>query len=80
MEATEIFIGARFPITEYPIYVCPMDSEGSGVNSFMFPASLQDGESTLNAAALKATDQDVGSIPFRFSFELTEQSEPVTGD
>jgi len=77
MTATDVFIGARFPITEYPIFVCPMDEEGSGENSFMFPASLDDGESILNAAAMKAAEKDAGAIPFRFRFELTEESQPI---
>jgi len=80
MPASEIFIGARFPITEYPIYVCPMDSDGTGQDSFMFPVMAKDGVPTMSAAALKAAEHDVGAIPFRFEFALTDESKPVTSE
>ena len=78
MPASEIFIGARFLIPEYPMYVCPVDDAGTGADSFMFPIALDDdGVPTLNASALKTRDSDVGAIAFRFGFELTEDSLPV---
>ena len=77
MPSSEIFIGVRFLITGYPIYVCPVDNAGVGVDSFMFPVSLDEGVASLNAAALKTDDKDVGALALRFEFELTDESLPV---
>ena len=77
MPAAAIFIGARFLVTDYPVYVCPIDSDGTGTDSFMFPVTLEDGVSTLNASALKTHDNDIGALALRFAFELTDESLPV---
>ncbi|MDP6943204.1 MAG: hypothetical protein QF464_03560, partial [Myxococcota bacterium] len=57
--------------------VCPIDSDGTGADSFMFPVTLTDGVSTLNASALETQDKDIGSLAFRFAFGLTDESLPV---
>ena len=77
MPASEIFLGARFLVAEYPIYVCPVDESGSGLDSFMFPVALEDGVATLNASALKTKSSDAGAVAFRADFALTEDSLPV---
>jgi hypothetical protein len=77
MPASEIFIGARFLVAEYPIYVCPVDESGPGGDSFMFPVSLSDDVATLNASSMHTKDSDAGAIAFRFDFALTPGSLPV---
>ena len=77
MPSSEIFIGARFIVAEYPIYVCPVDESGSGADSFMFPVSIEEGVGTLNASSLQTKDGDIGAMALRFGFELTEESLPV---
>jgi hypothetical protein len=77
MPASEIFIGARFLVAEYPIYVCPVDDAGSGGNSFMFPVSMEDDVATLNASSMTTKTSDAGAIAFRADFALTADSVPA---
>ena len=77
MPSSEIFIGARFLLAEYPIYVCPVDESGSGADSFMFPIALEDGEPTLNASSFQNEAGDVGAMALQFAFELSPNSLPV---
>ena len=77
MPSSEIFIGTRFLVAEYPIYVCPVDDSGVGEDSFMFPVSIEDGVPTLNASSMQTKSDDAGAIAFRAEFALTADSLPV---
>ena len=78
MPASEIFIGTRFLVAEYPIYVCPVDESSSGADSFMFPLALEEGVGTLNASSMQTKEGSVGAMALRFGFELSPQSVPVS--
>ena len=63
---TTVFIGAVFAVDEYPIYVCPVDQQSEGGDSFMMPVRLDtDDVLYLESGAMKQTESNNGSIPFR---------------
>jgi len=64
--SSTVFVTAFFDIDEYPIYVCPIDTSGSGRDSFMMP--LIDGE--MAGASFDKTEGNVGVVPFRIKVEL----------
>ena len=67
-----VFLGARFELTDFPMFVCPVDDSGQGQDSFMMPQYLEDGVEILQASPMAKKDSDPGVIPFSVRVEVPE--------
>jgi hypothetical protein len=61
-----VFVTAFFDIDEYPIFVCPIDTSGSGKDSFM----MSQVDVGLSGPSFEKSAENVGVIPFRIKVSL----------
>jgi hypothetical protein len=61
-----VFVTAFFDIDKYPIFVCPIDTSGSGADSFMMPQV----DNGMAGASFEKAEENIGVVPFRIKVEL----------